>query len=228
MSEKPTEAQRTAPHRGTHPLVIGGSIGAVLFAAFVALASARGAHATLAFDAMVISVIHGTRTPWLTAILAPGTNLGAFVVTVPVAVALVSFLLVKRLWTAAALVVGTFGVGYYWGTLSQEIIERTRPPQIDAIIPVPTAFSFPSGHSIAAMLLYGAIAFLALRIGRRSWAGVATAAVCVALIVFVGYTRVYLGAHWPTDVIGAWLLGGAWLAIIAGLYMTFEQRVAER
>ena len=226
-SEQPTEAQRVAPRRRARPLIIGGTIAAVLFAAFAALAAARAAQATLAFDAMVISAIHGMRTPWLTPVMVLGTNLGAFVVAGPVAAVLVGYLLFKRLWTAAALVVVVYGIGFYWGTLAQEVIRRVRPPQAAAIILVPNAFGFPSGHSITAMLLYGAIAFLAFRIARRLWVRVTVAAVCVVLIVYVGFTRVYLGAHWPTDVIGAWLLGGAWLALIAGLYMAFQKRVAE-
>jgi undecaprenyl-diphosphatase len=226
-SETPTEAQQVAPRRGARPLVVGGVIAAVLFAAFAALAAARAAQATLAFDATVISVIHGMRTPWLNPVMVLGTNLGAVVVAVPVAVVLVGYLLFKRLWTAAALVLAVYGVGFYWGSSAQSAIGRIRPPQIDAIIPVPNAYSFPSGHSITAMLLYGAIAFLAFRIAERRWVRVTVAAVCVVLIVFVGFTRVYLGAHWPTDVIGAWLLGGAWLALIAGLYMAFQKRVAE-
>jgi undecaprenyl-diphosphatase len=226
-SETPTEAQTVAPRRGARPFLIGGSIAAVLFAAFAALAAARAGESTLAFDGMVISVIHGMRTPWLTPVMVLGTNLGTFPMAAIVAAVLVGYLLFKRLWTAAALVVAVYGVGFFWGSLAQELIRRVRPPQIDAIIPVPTAYSFPSGHSITAMLLYGAIAFLAFRISWKPWVRVVVASLCVTLIVLVGFTRVYLGAHWPTDVIGAWLLGGAWLALIAGLYMALQKSVVE-
>jgi len=226
-AETPTEAQRVAPRRGTYPLAIGAAIAAALFAAFAALGGARSAHSTIAFDATVISVIHGMRMPWLTPLIVAATNLGASVIAGPVAAVVVGYLVVKRLWTAAALVVVVFGVGSYWGTLAQNLIGRLRPLQVDAVIPVPSASSFPSGHSITAMLLYGAIAFLALRIGQRLWIRAAVIAVCVVLIILVGFTRVYLGVHWPTDVIGAWLLGGAWLAVIAGAYMQFEKRVAK-
>src|SRR5664279_2769826 len=110
-SEQPTEAQRVAPRRGSRPFVIGGVIAAVLFAAFAALAAARAAQATLAVDARVISVIHGMRAPWLNPVMVLGTNLGAVVVAVPVAAVLVGYLLFKRLWTAAALIVAVYGVG---------------------------------------------------------------------------------------------------------------------
>ncbi len=74
--------------------------------------------------------------------------------------------------------------------------------------------SFPSGHATQAMVFYGLLAALALEwpplAGRRRLVVGATA----VLVALVGYTRVYLGNHWPTDVLGGWLLGWAWLGAL--------------
>ena len=224
---KATEAERISSRSVPHPFVIGASIAGVLFAAFLALGAARQAYFTSTFDSTLVTLVHGSRFTSMTTWMIWGTQLGSFAVAVMIAAVVVTVLLFKRMWTAAALVVLVLGVGYLWGQLAQLTIRRVRPPQLDALIPIPTAFSYPSGHSITALLLYGAIAFLVWRTVDSRVGRVLTLAACVALIVFVGFTRVYLGVHWPSDVVGAWLLGGAWLSLIAGLYVAWEKHLAE-
>jgi membrane-associated phospholipid phosphatase len=77
--------------------------------------------------------------------------------------------------------------------------------------------SFPSGHAVQTMVFYGLLAMLALQwppLARRRRLVVAATVTVVAL---VGYTRVYLGNHWPTDILGGWLLGWAWLGVLSTL-----------
>jgi len=74
--------------------------------------------------------------------------------------------------------------------------------------------SFPSGHAVQTVVFYGLVALLALEwppLARRRGLVLGGTAAVVAL---VGYTRVYLGNHWPTDVLGGWLLGWAWLGVL--------------
>jgi undecaprenyl-diphosphatase len=78
--------------------------------------------------------------------------------------------------------------------------------------------SFPSGHAVQTVVFYGLVALLALEwppTARRRWLVVGATATLVAL---VGYTRVYLGSHWPTDVLGGWLLGWAWLGVLGAMW----------
>jgi undecaprenyl-diphosphatase len=77
--------------------------------------------------------------------------------------------------------------------------------------------SFPSGHAVQTIVFYGLLATLALEwpaAARQRWVVLGTTAAVVAL---VGYTRVYLGNHWPTDVLGGWLVGWAWLGVLGAL-----------
>lgn len=228
MSDETTssEATQIESRSVAHPLAVGALIAGVLLAGFAALAAARQAYATSLFDSTVVRLLHGVQSPLLTRWAILGTQLGSFPIAGTVAAVFVVVLLFRRMWTAAALVVIVYGVGYYWGATAQALVRRVRPPQANALIPVPNAFSFPSGHSITAMLLYGAIAFLVWRTAESRLVRVATVAVCTVLIVLVGFTRAYLGVHWPSDVVGAWLLGGAWLALIAGAYIEWEKHLA--
>jgi undecaprenyl-diphosphatase len=77
--------------------------------------------------------------------------------------------------------------------------------------------SFPSGHAVQTMVFYGLVAMLALQrpsLAGRRWLVVGGT---VTLIALVGYTRVYLGNHWSTDILGGWLLGWAWLGVLDAL-----------
>lgn len=74
-------------------------------------------------------------------------------------------------------------------------------------------YSFPSGHSSSSTLLYGMLAYLVAGIAIQPWS-IAAVGILAALPILVGLSRVYLGAHYASDVLAGWLLGGAGLAVI--------------
>lgn len=96
------------------------------------------------------------------------------------------------------------------GFALKDIVMRARP---SGLIPAihETGFSFPSGHATGSMAFYGFTAFLLCRwYPRYTKAIVATTTV---IVLAIGFSRLYLGAHFPSDIIGGYLLGGLWLAI---------------
>lgn len=86
------------------------------------------------------------------------------------------------------------------------IFAEERPDLIPRVVEV-TGHSFPSGHSAGTMALYGAVALLFP--GRLIWIA------CAAMILLTGASRVWLGVHWPTDVVAGWLEAGAWLLVMS-------------
>jgi undecaprenyl-diphosphatase len=94
----------------------------------------------------------------------------------------------------------------------KDLIRRARPENDFAA--GLRGFSFPSGHTSHSLLVYGLLGYLAFKYLPHPW-GVVVAGLAGGFIFLVGLSRVYLGAHFPTDVLGAWLLAGGalWLII---------------
>ena len=90
-------------------------------------------------------------------------------------------------------------------------------PAPSAALAVGKPGPFPSGGAARAMATYGLAAFLVWTMRPRARVAVAAWAVAAALIFVEGYTRVYLGRHWPVDVLGGWLAGALWLLVLIGL-----------
>lgn len=76
-----------------------------------------------------------------------------------------------------------------------------------------TSYSFPSGHSLGAMIGFGMLAFVAGRLARHVAVKVAVWALAALVILLVGLSRLYFGVHFPTDVVGGYIAGGAWLVV---------------
>ncbi|MFE2283022.1 phosphatase PAP2 family protein [Streptomyces sp. NPDC059443] len=130
----------------------------------------------------------------------------------------------QRAWTAAALLVA-LGVGQALRYAVMALVARPRPAVADWAAHA-SGWSFPSGHTATAAMTAGLLAAaLFLRGPRRPRTALVLIGVWGAA---VGLTRVYLGVHWFTDVIGGWLFATAWLSLLACAYLwrTREQRPA--
>ncbi len=103
------------------------------------------------------------------------------------------------------------------------LFARARPEAFFDYYPAPTSYSFPSGHALVATCFFGGIAVLLSHRLQTRLAQVLVWVVALVLIVLIGGSRVYLGVHYPTDVLGGFAVGTVWVASVA-----LGDRLAER
>jgi len=178
---------------------------------FAELAAHVQRGATQAMDDTVMRWVGAHQIPWLRVAMANVTALGTGVVVMMVVLVAALFLfLTKHKHSAALLVVVTAGAIVLNGIL-KGVFQRQRPNIFEWGTEVFSS-SFPSGHAMSAAVVYGTIAYLAGRLQRTHWARLVTTIVAITLIVLIAASRIYLGVHYPSDILAGMAVGFAWAA----------------
>ena len=146
---------------------------------------------------------------WFEGMVRDVTSLGSFVVLTLITVGTIVYLLLVRNWAGAAFVLVAVGGGQVLSSVLKLGIDRPRPDLVSHLAQVQT-LSFPSGHAMLSAVTYLTLGAMMTRIlpGRVTRIYVLFLAVLVTLSV--GASRVYLGVHWPSDVLAGWCAGFAW------------------
>ncbi|MBV9879020.1 MAG: phosphatase PAP2 family protein [Gemmatirosa sp.] len=157
--------------------------------------------------------VHAHTSPAGLRVMHAVTTLGAPTTMAALALGGAVVLFRQRRRTTLVTWLAAFGGGMLLDALLKYAVRRPRPP-FGARYLHGHSYSFPSGHAMGAIVGYAMLLHL-LR-GRRTWrraTAVAATAAAAALVLFVGVSRVYLGVHYPSDVVGGLLAGAAWLAV---------------
>jgi undecaprenyl-diphosphatase len=146
---------------------------------------------------------------WLEIVIRDFTALGSHAVLGLIGLVALGYILLLRKWLSAALLVVSFGGGLALNSLLKLGFDRPRPDLVSHLVETHSA-SFPSGHAMLAAVCYLTLGALLAGVthGRRLKAYIL--GVAIALTLLVGGSRIYLGVHWPTDVLAGWCLGAAW------------------
>lgn len=167
--------------------------------------------ATQHFDDAVLRWLGAHRTPVLDAAMLEVTALGTGVVVMMTVIIAALFLwLTRHRQSAVLLGVATVG-GLVLNNLLKLGFERPRP-QVIAWGTYALSSSFPSGHAMNSVIVYGTVAYLAARLQRGRGVRALTLAIAAVLIVLVCASRLYLGVHYPSDVAAGLVIGLAWAA----------------
>ena len=153
----------------------------------------------------------GHREAWLTRTLQDLTNLGSVRVLLPLIVVVgLGWWLRRRTWRPLGLLAAAYAGADLAFNAVKELVGRPRPPAGILLKPV-AGPSFPSGHATQAVAVYGMLAALTAAATPRWSRKVAAWAAAVVIVGTVAVSRLYLGTHWLTDVLGGLALGAAWL-----------------
>lgn len=179
------------------------------------------------FDMSIIDFVQSYNSPFLTSLMNFFTFIGS-----PVVLFLFSMLSVvlmswqKKRWESLFLVIALVG-GTIFNQLLKWIFHRQRPSFHRLI--VETGYSFPSGHSMDSFVFYGMLCMLLFVFLRSKLAKTTVILFTILVILMVGLSRIYLGVHFPSDVLAGYAAGGVWLTVcLIGLKLILEIRKSKK
>ena len=185
--------------------------------AIIVLYCLAWAYPTFPGDEATLIRLQSFRREWLDAMAVIFDNLGSLWTVLPSVVVLTVFLFLTRRYADVGLFMGGL-VFVGMGKVLKLLVERPRP-DYQIIEPFASGFSFPSGHSLFAVILGGVLVYwvdqwVGPKLPRR-----VIQILLVLVVIGMGASRVYLGVHWPSDVIGSYLLG---ILALTGLFWLRE------
>ncbi|GAB6907682.1 LssY C-terminal domain-containing protein [Desulfosarcina cetonica] len=175
-------------------------------------------------DQAVYHYFQSLRTPWADRIFVTVTELGDSFVNICLAAAVLLVLLGKRCYRTAVFWAATLVGGLLGVQLLKWMIHLPRPV---AIYQGASAYGFPSGHATMSVILYGFLAILLARKLPGVWRwGLFSSVIVISFVI--GLSRLYLGAHWLSDILGGLLIGTSWAALLGIAYLHGSAEIVPR
>lgn len=204
-------------HGRHEPTILFSLLGAAgLLWAFVRLADEVAEGDTHAFDRLLLLALRDPTDPaqplgppWLTLAARDITSLGGYTVLVLITAMVLGFLVLNGKRAAALLTLIATAGGMLFSAILKDYFDRPRPDLVPHGVDVFTA-SFPSSHAMLSAVTYLTLGALLARTQSRQGIKVYVLALATLLTLLIGVSRVYLGVHWPSDVLAGWSLGAAW------------------
>jgi undecaprenyl-diphosphatase len=175
------------------------------------------------FDKSIIDVIQGWEAPWLTSIMLAFTFIGSTKIVMVITIAGTILLL----WRFGARSRAYFFFFAMYGTIIlfhalKSVFKRDRP-EIHRIAEA-GGYSFPSGHAMMAFSLYALFTYFLWRHVQSTVGRIALLAFAIFMVVMISSSRIYLGVHYPSDIIGGIFASAFWITLIAFLFAQFRKR----
>jgi undecaprenyl-diphosphatase len=174
-------------------------------------------------DEGIITYVASHRVSWLDVVAVDITALGSTtLVVLHSSLALAVLLLLRDRLAALQLVTASAGAGILT-LLTKGFIERARPTVVPRLVDI-SGFSYPSGHSLTAAAMYLTIGILVARHLTTVRARLLVVGLLSLVIGLIALSRVYLGVHYPSDIVSGVSLGAAWALLLAGGFSLFERQ----
>jgi len=159
-------------------------------------------------ETSILQYLYHLRSPLLNTIMIGITHLGG-VMMIIFGIIVVIFLLLKKYGSNAFLFTTIVGGSVLLDTILKNIFQRARPQYYPLVIE--KDFSFPSGHAMNSLVFYLALSYLYFHISKNKKRSFLMVFSSLILVLLVGISRVYLGVHYPSDIIGGYFFGALWL-----------------
>jgi undecaprenyl-diphosphatase len=196
--------------------------------AFIELADEVKEGSTLGLDARILRALRDPNDlaeplgpAWLNVMMRDVTALGGVAVLALVTLAVSGFVAIRRQYGALGLLIAAILGGLLLNLILKGVVDRARPEVVPHLMQE-TSASFPSGHSMLSAVVYVTLGALLARLVEPVRLKVYILSVALLITFLVGVSRIYLGVHYPTDVLAGWTLGSLW-AVICWLAARFLQ-----
>ncbi len=176
----------------------------------------------LSFDNTIIDFIQSYISEDLTIWVERVTFLGSVSFITTVILIITILLLWRKKYALAIFIITANGLGALLNKLLKWFFKRERPDILPVIIE--KGYSFPSGHSMGSLIFFGSCAYLCIHIVKSTGSKIIAYIIACLFIVLIGVSRIYLGVHYPTDVVGGYSIGIAYSAICILAFRLYEFR----
>lgn len=204
------EALRALPRKTWIHLAITFTLLLLPVYGFIELADEVRDSETLIFDESILRSVHNASSPLTDALVVGFTQLGGVIGVAVLTVGAVALLWVRGLHNKAFTLLAGVGGGLVLNLFLKAIFQRDRPQLWDRLV-TENSFSFPSGHAMASSALACSLIVIFWPT-RWRWPVLVSA---ILYMVMIGFTRLYLGVHYPTDVLAGWLVSVSWVVLVA-------------
>lgn len=164
------------------------------------------------YDELIVQWINHLATPEVTSVVIWVTQFGALNMLLLLWMLATAILAMKKQWRDIMLISTSTLGGTLLMFMMKSLFQRERPVLGTPILHE-VGYSFPSGHTTIAMCFYGSLAWILLRHCKSLWLKALCVIVLAMVILLIGLSRVYLGVHYPSDVLGGFCLGLFWICL---------------
>lgn len=165
----------------------------------------------LTFDQTIITFVQSFISDQLTGLMVAVSFLGSIKFITSSIIVLSILLLLNKKWALVFFLMGSSGIGALLNKLLKWYFKRERPDILPLI--EESGYSFPSGHSMGSLIFYGSLAYICIHIVKSTNKKIFSVTFFALIILFIGISRIYLGVHYPTDVVGGFSIGISYLFI---------------
>lgn len=223
--ENPAPAVTVSPRRAVRRARRSEIVFAAALSIYAVLAVLANSYAYFGWDLNLALSIQSITMPGFKTLMIWVSALGSGWLSVSIVIIAGFALIAARFQIEGVICLFGVGIGGAINRLLKDLVGRPRPS--DTLVQVIRDYqheSFPSGHVVFFIEFFGFLLFLSYVLLRRGKLRRASITFFSVLILLVGLSRVYMGAHWPSDVVGAYLAGGIWLMVMIEVYRRYKAR----